>query len=119
MLRRFATTLIAATTALTLLTAPAFADHVWSPYKDFIHTRCEAPKTIADMKEAAKAIPGFNALFRVKVLTSTTLRATPRVLACHVRFTAVYKDGPRLFSGRYTIDLLANGKSHINFDYSY
>jgi hypothetical protein len=119
MLRRFATTLAAAATALTLLAAPAFADDVWSSYKDFTHTRCEAPKTIADMKEAAKAIPGFNALFRLKVLSSTTVRATPRVLACRVRFTAIYKDGPHLFSGRYTIDLLANGKSHINFDYSY
>jgi hypothetical protein len=49
------------------------------------------------------------------VLSSVTVRATPKVLACRVRFTAVYKTARASSPTGYTIDLLANGKSHINF----
>ena len=119
--------LLAALPALALCAAPAIAAQQfdWSTYKSFANTRCEAPKTIADMKQSAKGLRYndgsyvFPAASLLKVLGVKTIRATANTLACRVKVSVEYAGSARTITGTYTVHIFPNGDWNTNLDQAY
>lgn len=118
MLRLLGSTIVAA----AFLVAPAAAETNWSAYGNFSSVRCEDAKTIADIKESAKGLKFnegggrvFVSVSNVKIISSTTVRATANMLVCQLRVRIVEGGGVRTFSGRHTVQIYDNGRWRTSF----
>jgi len=101
------------------MASPAFAQTDWARYKTFANTRCESPKTIADMIEAAKGFPVFRRLNRLTVISSKTVETTPSFLECRVKLSVVGKGRQTFTGGLFTVHLFPGGQWNARFDPTY
>jgi hypothetical protein len=118
MLRRLALAISVA----TVFVFPAQAAMDWSKYGNFTNVRCEDPRFIADMKEAAKSfrdnvtgVPLSQAVSDLKLISTHTLRATNDTLTCFLKVQYTKRGKVRTIHGRF-IASLANGRSDTRFD---
>ena len=99
------------------LATPAAADTDWGAYKSFVGTRCESPKTMADMVEGAKSFPVFHDhISSLKLLIARTVRATATALVCRVRISIVYNGAGQQVSGTFAVHIFKNGAWRASFD---
>ncbi len=95
----------------------------WTRYGSFKSTRCDDPKTIADILESAKGLRFDNGGGRtlrgtngIKITRAETIRATADKLVCQLRFSLVYRGTRQTMSGRYTIQIYSDGRWRTTFD---
>ena len=109
-----------------LLLTPAHAETDWAKYGSFKSTRCEDPKTIADMKESMKGLEfndGGGRAFRmassVKVTRSRTIKATANMLVCQLAMRTVEAGETHMYNARHTVWLEPSGQWRTLFQPNY
>lgn len=110
-----------AISAALVLVFPAQAAMDWTKYGSFANVRCEEPRFIADMKEAAKSfrddatgVPLSQAVSDLKLISTHTLRATNDTLLCFLAVQYTQRGKVRNIHGRF-IASFANGRSSTRF----
>jgi hypothetical protein len=108
--------------ATALLVLPTQAAMDWSKYGNFSNVRCEDPRFIADMKEAAKSfrdnvtgVPLSQAVSDLKLISTHTLKATSDTLTCFLKVQYTQRGKVRTIHGRF-IASVTNGRSSTRFD---
>lgn len=112
--------------ATTLLLSPALAETDWAKYGSFSKTRCEDPKTIADIKESTKGLEfndgggrAFALASSVKITKSRTIKATATMLVCQLTMRTIEAGEPNLYNARHTVWLEKNGQWRTLFQPNY
>lgn len=112
--------------ATTLLLSPAVAETDWAKYGTFAKTRCEDPKTIADIKESTKGLQfndgggrAFAMASNVKIIRSKTIKATANMLVCQLTMRTIEAGQPYMYSARHTVWIEPNGQWRTLFQPNY
>ena len=111
--------------ATTLLLSPALAETDWAKYGSFSKTRCEDPKTIADIKESTEGLEfngggrAFALASNVKITKSRTIKATTTMLVCQLTLRTIEAGEPNLYNARHTVWLEPNGQWRTLFQPNY
>ena len=110
----------------TLLLTPALAETGWSTYATFSKTRCEDPKTIADIKESTEGLEfndgggrAFALASNVKITKSRTIKATATMLVCQLTMRSIEAGEPNLYNARHTVWLEPKGQWRTLFQPNY
>lgn len=111
-------TVFAAFALLVLSSSVAWAETDWSGiYRSFVGVRCEDPKTMAELLEAAKGLKfndGGGATWAktsdLRLARAETVGATANKLMCRVRFEYINRGSRKSQTGRYTIQIYNDGR---------
>ena len=89
-------------------------------------TRCEDPKTIADLNESTKALEfndgggrAFALASSVKITKSRTIKATATMLVCQLTMRTIETGEPNMYNARHTIWLEKDGQWRTLFQPNY
>jgi hypothetical protein len=117
---------VAALAVTTTLLTPALAETDWAKYGSFSKTRCEDPKTIADIKESTEGLKfndggshAFALASSVKITKSRTIKATATMLVCQLTLRTIEAGEPNLYNARHTVWLEPNGQWRTLFQPNY
>ena len=117
---------VAALAVTTALLSPAYAETDWTSYGSFSNTRCEDPKTIADIRESTKGLQfndgggrAFALASNVKITKSRTIKATATMLVCQLTMRTIEAGAPNLYNARHTVWLEPNGQWRTLFQPNY